>query len=202
MASLMLTRSTPPATSSDPKVWRRSCQRSGRSPAASRVRIPPPLSKRLQSASFSLALVRHGNGRLTHLSVTRPFIGVALQRESGCKQLPSLERRRADIRVLAPDGAVLPRSPFAPRSPPRPERRRVPRGSRLGVESAGRGYVSRVGIAAAARSEPRHRRRHRPTGRASAEGSGGAAVVRVAGPGDPRHVLLGPGGNRSDRLLE
>jgi putative NADH-flavin reductase len=33
------------------------------------------------------------------------------------------------------------------------------------------------------------------------EESGGAAVVRVAGPGDPRHVLLGPAGDRSDRLL-
>jgi len=39
IASLTLTRSTPPATSRDPNVWRRSCQRSGGSPAASRARL-------------------------------------------------------------------------------------------------------------------------------------------------------------------
>jgi hypothetical protein len=39
-------------------------------------------------------------------AVTRAFVGVVLRAQSGCKELPSRERPIADIRVLAPVGAV------------------------------------------------------------------------------------------------
>ena len=61
-------------------------------------------------------LWRAGNGRVTQLSVTRAFIGVAPKRESGCKQLHSLERLSADLRVLAPDVVVILGAPCSMRA--------------------------------------------------------------------------------------
>ena len=106
----------------------------------SRVRIPPPLliAKSLQLASFSRALVWRGNGRVTHFSVTRPFICVVLQQGSRCKQLPSLERLSADVRVVAPDGAVLLGSRFGSAGASRtPHAERGAPGRRSGWASSG-----------------------------------------------------------------
>jgi len=63
------------------------------------------------------------------------IIGVVLQRESGCKRLPSLERLIADIRGLAPDGAVLLRSPFGSAGARRALSVGAPREARGGASS-------------------------------------------------------------------
>ena len=68
---------------------------------------PAPAIEKPANRRLFVALAWRGNGRVTHFSVTRPFIGVAPQRESGCKQLPSLERLSADLRVLAPDVVLI-----------------------------------------------------------------------------------------------